>query len=262
MYERAMGFGDYVAHYGIARSEGLLLRYLTDAYKGLVQAVPEDSKTEDLLDVTAWLGELVRQVDSSLLDEWERLRDPSALLAAVSGGAGAGGGAGQGGPGAGAGVGGAGGALGPTLESGSAGGTGAGAGSVGGPIEQPAPPVTANRRAFRVMVRNALFRRVELAAVHDWVALGALDAEAGWDASRWESALAPYLASHASIRTGPEARGAALFVVTEGPESWGVRQVIDDPDGFREWALLATVDLVASDAVGAPVVRPVAVELL
>ena len=76
LFERAMGFADYVAHYGITRSEGLLLRYLSDAYKGLTQSVPEDDKTDELLDLTEWLGELVRQVDSSLLDEWERLRLP------------------------------------------------------------------------------------------------------------------------------------------------------------------------------------------
>ncbi|MDQ2725156.1 MAG: DUF3516 domain-containing protein, partial [Actinomycetota bacterium] len=71
LYERAMTFGEYVAHYGLARSEGLVLRYLSDAYKGLVRTVPEDDKTDELVDVTEWLGELVRQVDSSLIDEWQ-----------------------------------------------------------------------------------------------------------------------------------------------------------------------------------------------
>ncbi len=73
LYERAMTFSEYVAHYGLTRSEGLLLRYLSDVYKGLIRNVPEDLKTEELLDVTEWLGELVRQVDSSLIDEWEHL---------------------------------------------------------------------------------------------------------------------------------------------------------------------------------------------
>ncbi len=68
-----MTFSEYVAHYGLTRSEGLVLRYLSDVYRGLVRNVPEDLKTDDLLDVTEWLGELVRQVDSSLIDEWERL---------------------------------------------------------------------------------------------------------------------------------------------------------------------------------------------
>jgi hypothetical protein len=73
LYEQAMTFSEYVAHYGLTRSEGLLLRYLSDVYRGLVRNVPEELKAEDLLDVTEWLGELVRQVDSSLIDEWERL---------------------------------------------------------------------------------------------------------------------------------------------------------------------------------------------
>ena len=78
MYERAMTFAEYVGFYGLARSEGLVLRYLADAYKALRQTVPEDGATEELTDLIEWLGELVRQVDSSLLDEWERLTSPDA----------------------------------------------------------------------------------------------------------------------------------------------------------------------------------------
>ena len=82
LFERAMSFAQYVDHYGLARSEGLLLRYLTDAYKAMVQNVPEDAKTDEVYDLTEWLGEVVRQVDSSLLDEWEQLRagvEPAAI---------------------------------------------------------------------------------------------------------------------------------------------------------------------------------------
>ena len=73
MYERAMNFGEYVQYYSLARSEGIVLRYLTDAYKALRQTVPQDALREDLEDIISWLGELVRQVDSSLLDEWEKM---------------------------------------------------------------------------------------------------------------------------------------------------------------------------------------------
>ena len=72
-----MTFAEYVAYYGLARSEGLVLRYLADAYKALQQTVPDEAKTEDLTDLIEWLGEIVRQVDSSLIDEWERLRQPA-----------------------------------------------------------------------------------------------------------------------------------------------------------------------------------------
>ncbi len=78
MYERSMTFTEYIAHYQLSRSEGLVLRYLADAYKALRQTVPEDAKTEELIDLEEWLGEMVRQVDSSLIDEWERLRNPDA----------------------------------------------------------------------------------------------------------------------------------------------------------------------------------------
>ena len=61
----------------VARSEGLVLRYLSDAYKALRQTVPDAAKTEELDDLIEWLGEVVRQTDSSLLDEWEPLSDPS-----------------------------------------------------------------------------------------------------------------------------------------------------------------------------------------
>ena len=78
MYERAMTFTEYIGFYGLSRVEGLVLRYLADAYKALRQTVPEEAKTEELTDLIEWLGELVRQIDSSLIDEWERLRNPAA----------------------------------------------------------------------------------------------------------------------------------------------------------------------------------------
>lgn len=81
MLELGMSFTEYVKEYGLARSEGLLLRYLSDAYKALVQNVPENAKTEALYELTDELGALVKNVDSSLIDEWERLRDPEAFVA-------------------------------------------------------------------------------------------------------------------------------------------------------------------------------------
>jgi superfamily II RNA helicase len=204
MYERAMTFVEYVGFYGLSRSEGLVLRYLADAYKALRQTVPEDAKTEELIDLIEWLGELVRQVDSSLIDEWERLRNP-------------------------------------TDE------------PVEGAAEPPA--VTRNVRAFRVLVRNALFRRVELAALRRYDELGALDAEAGWDAEAWAEALEPYYAEHSDIGTGPDARGPALLLIDAGRDRWLVRQIIDDPAGDHDWGISAEIDLAASDEVGAAAVR-------
>ncbi len=73
MLEQAMTFKEFVNHYGLKRSEGVVLRYLTDTYKALIQNVPDDAKTEELDDIIEWVGAVVRQVDSSLIDEWEQL---------------------------------------------------------------------------------------------------------------------------------------------------------------------------------------------
>jgi hypothetical protein len=206
MYERAMNFGEFVQFYGLARSEGIVLRYLADGFKALRQTVPQDALREDLEDLIAWLGELVRQVDSSLLDEWEELTSGAA----------------------------------PT------------------PHDAPPPPppsLTSNVRAFRVMVRNEMFRRVELFADEAATALGELDAGSGWDAERWEDALDDYFDEHNDIGTGPDARGPGLLIITEEPGVWKVRQIFDDPARHHDWGISAEVDLAASDESGTAVVR-------
>src|SRR5579863_7999615 len=205
MYERALTFTEYVGFYGLSRSEGLVLRYLADAYKALRQTVPEEAKTEELTDLIEWLGEIVRQVDSSLLDEWERLRNPSSEVSVSSDG-------------------------------------------------QPAS-VTSNVRAFRVLVRNALFHRVKLAAAGDYSSLGALDSSCGWDAAAWADAVEPYFEVHDEILTGPDARGPGLLIIDPRPDGWAVRQIFDDPAGDHDWGINAVVDLDASDEAGSAVLR-------
>ena len=117
LYERAMTFGEFVAHHKLARAEGVLLRYLTDAYRALRSTVPLSARTEELDDLVEWLGELVRHTDSSLLDEWEALANPDDQPVTD---------------------------VRPSTE---------------------ARALTANPRALRVMVRQHMFRRVELLAL-------------------------------------------------------------------------------------------------
>jgi hypothetical protein len=206
MYERAQTFTEYVGFYGLSRSEGLVLRYLADAYKALRQTVPDEAKTEELTDLIEWLGELVRQVDSSLIDEWERLRNP--------------------------------------LEEDPA-----------GQAEKRPATVTANIRAFRVLVRNALFQRVRLAALGHYAELGDLDESCGWDSDAWAEALEPYFEMHDEIGTGPDARGPALLIIDEQPGRWVLRQIFADPAGDHDWGISAVVDLAASDEAGSAVVQ-------
>jgi superfamily II RNA helicase len=75
MYEEFYSFGEYIKEYELQRVEGLLLRYLTDVYKALTQSVPEPAKDEAVQEIITYFGAIVRQADSSLLDEWERIKD-------------------------------------------------------------------------------------------------------------------------------------------------------------------------------------------
>lgn len=70
MVECAADFKTYIQQIGIARSEGLLLRYLSDVWRVLTKTIPEVKLTEELEDIIAWLQIIVRTTDSSLIDEW------------------------------------------------------------------------------------------------------------------------------------------------------------------------------------------------
>ncbi len=216
MYENAWSFGDLIKQYELARSEGVVLRYLTDAYRTLRHTVPDRAKTPELEDLIEWLGEVVRQTDSSLLDEWEDLMHPEEHVAQDE-------------------------------------------------VVPPTPrPVTGNPRAFRVQIRQAMFRRVELAARRDVEALARLErsvsaltdppTEIVMDEDAWEDDLAVYFDEHDEIGTGANARGPSYLQITEGEEQWQVRQVIDDPAGDRDWGIDAQVELRASDEAGQAVV--------
>jgi superfamily II RNA helicase len=188
MYERAMTFAEYVAFYGLSRSEGLVLRYLGDAYRALRQTVPDSVRTDELDDIVVWLGAVVRQTDSSLLDEWEQLSDPNRVVAAD--------------------------------------------------VAPPEPEnLTANERAFTVLVRNAMFRRVEQAARN-------------LPDDEWRDSLDAYFADHDTIDTGPDARGPHMLVIEKDGRTWRVQQILGDPEGDHDWRIAATVDLDASDETG------------
>ncbi|WP_040157944.1 DEAD/DEAH box helicase [Nigerium massiliense] len=211
MFERAMTFGEYVAFYKVQRSEGLLLRYLSDAYRALRQTVPEGLRTDELTDIIEWLGQVTRLTDSSLLDEWAELTAMSGDVADTQ----------------------------PE------------------DVAPPTRPVTGNARAFRVLVRNAMFRRVELCADDDVDALAQLETgqRVVMTRKRWDDALGDYWDEHDEIGTGPDARGPAMLVITERGRTWDVRQIIDDPEGNRDWSIEAVVDLDECDESGELVVH-------
>jgi superfamily II RNA helicase len=207
MWERAFTFREFVSVYGLTRSEGAVLRYLSDAFKALRSGVPAAARTDEVTDIVEWLGELVRQVDSSLLDEWEQLTSPDQPQDA--------------------------------------------------PVSVPTRPrpLTGNERAFTAMVRNGLFRRVELFARRRWHDLGLLDSGSGWTSERWADVIDAYFAEHDDVGIGADARGPALLIIDRQPGMWRVRQILDDPAGDHDWGFDVEVDLDASDEEGVAVIR-------
>lgn len=208
MLENAMTFSDLVATYGLARSEGVILRYLTDAWRTLKQSIPDEYNTPELEDIVIWLGELIRQVDSSLVDEWAQMAGEDSPIDQ------------------------------DTVDRELAFG-----------VEDPSA-LTANRRAFTIMVRNYMFRLVQLFALEkeDRLAelLDYLD-----EVPDFGAILDDYFDEYDDIDSGPEARGPEFFRLGDtDSRAWSVRQIIKAPDGDHAYQFVATVDLDASDEAG------------
>ena len=201
MLESAADFKGYIQKLGIMRYEGILLRYLSEAFRGLDRTIPEDKRTEQLKDIIAWLGLVVRSVDSSLVDEWENAG--SVLDAAPPDAAGA-------------------------------------------------EAVVHDRRGLTVLVRNALFSRVRMAAHRDIAGLGEADGEWGFGERAWAQALDEYYEAHEEILLDADARSKAYLILNEADEEeahvWHVRQIFHDEDGNNDFAIAADVDLDATQA--------------
>ena len=208
MVQTASDFTGYIARYNIARCEGTLLRYLSDAYRSLARTVPVEKRDERLEDIIAWLRVLVRSIDSSLVDEWENAGDQTDAAQAAA--------------------------------------------SLAAPGARDA--VVEDRRGLTVLVRNALFRRVQLMDLDRPEELGALDKDWGYGVHEWEDVLDDYYDDHEYVGTDAEARSAKLFMLDDSHEqdehTWKVRQIIDDSDGDHNWAIEGIVDLDATQDSG------------
>ena len=199
----ANDFKGYIQKLNIARSEGILLRYLAEAFRSLDRTVPVAKRNEQLEDIISWLGFMVRSVDSSLVDEWEAAGDPAALDVAPP---------------------------------------------------SAANQVVADRRGVTLLVRNALIRRVTLAARDHYDQLGELDADFGMTATRWERALDAYYEQHEEILTDADARSSAMLSIDEADEQaahvWHVHQIFADEDGDHDFGIMADLDLDATQEEG------------
>lgn len=204
MLESAADFKGYIQKLGIARSEGILLRYLAEAFRSLDRTVPLEKRNDQLNDIISWLGFVVRSVDSSLVDEWAAAGEDSAFDAAPPSGA---------------------------------------------------DVVVADRRGMTLLVRNALFRRVTLAARERADELGELDEAWGMGELRWRRALDAFFEAHEELLVDGDARSTAFFTIdesdelkpaAEGGHVWHVHQIFHDSDGDHDFGIMADVDLNAT----------------
>jgi hypothetical protein len=216
-----MSFSEYVREYALERVEGVLLRYLSDVYKALMQTVPKWAKTDAVDDVATYFGAIVRQVDASLLDEWERMKNPAEKLEPRPDT--------------------------DDLEP---------AGSKDVTKDKRGFMVLVRNEVFRFLRSIARRDYVEAARVVTAHAEPAIMGAEVREAARIEAELAAYFADHTAIRVDPDARSPKLLSVEEGGDAqrrWVVRQIILDPEEDNDWFVEMTVDLDQSRDAARPV---------
>jgi superfamily II RNA helicase len=233
MFENFRSFAEYVLDYELQRSEGLLLRHLNSVYKVLSQTVPDGVKTADVREMEIYLATLLRTVDSSLAEEWERMRDP---------------------------------AYQPL-------GGGRAAESLRPPgADAAGEDITRDVRMFTAAVRTRVFTFLRAWSIgHHAAALDAMDtvpdtaADAAgdtaaegaaiWSPERLKQTLERYRAEHGMLRFDPEARNLRHTQVTPSADGrgWVVEQVLVDAEDHNDWVAVFDVDLVRSREASRPV---------
>ena len=224
MFEEFRSFADMVKLYELQRAEGLLLRYLSNVEKVLTQTVPDFAKNDALREMELYLGAMIRQVDSSLIDEWERMRNPDYRPA-------------------------------ESTEAAELRPPGA---------EEAARDITRDHTTFTAAIRQRLFTFLRAWINGDGeAALAVLAPTASsegepWTPERLGSAYDAYRgAGHRFARLDPEARNRRHTYVTpsEDRQTWTVAQMLIDPDELNDWVAEFAVDLPASRETGEPVLR-------
>jgi len=224
MFENFWSFADYVREYEIERAEGLLLRHLNSVYKVLAQTVPDFVKSDEISEMEIYLRTMLRDVDSSLLDEWERMMDPE------------------------------------YVGTGSGSGTGAGSGSGSAAGGEGRADITRDAKAFTAAIRTRVFGFIRAWSVgDDEAALGLLvsprDGEGvDWTADRLKLARAEHRLEHKGVRLDPEARNLRHTHVKPSEDGawWTIEQMIVDTEGLNDWVAEFDVDLEASRETDGP----------
>jgi hypothetical protein len=220
MFEGFRSFSDYVQEYDLERAEGLLLRHLNSVYKALSQTVPDGVKTDAIREIELYLRDMLRQVDSSLMEEWERMRDPSYVA----------------------------GASGPEMRP----------PRPEEPLDVTRD-TKAFTAAIRTRL-FAFLRSWSIGSDEAAVALldASVDRDgAPWTVARLRSLREAHRLEHGGLRLDPEARNLrqTSVLVAEDRSSWRVQQMLIDPAGINDWVAEVDVDLTASRVTGEPVVQ-------
>ncbi len=219
MFEGFRSFSDYVQEYDLERAEGLLLRHLNSVYKVLSQTVPDGVKTDEIQEMELYFRDMLRTVDSSLLEEWERMRDPS-------------------------------------YRRGGREERRAHAGEEPPDVTRNVKAFTAEIRT-RVFAFLSSWSTSRYEAALD--AINSPSDERGelWTIERLRAAREAHMGEHTGLRLDPEARNLRHTYVEPAGDglTWRVQQMLVDPEGLTDWVAELEVDLPASRAAGEPVLR-------
>jgi len=220
MFESFRSFADYIRDYELQRAEGVLLRHLNRVFKVLTQNVPAAAKNDQVREMELYLGSMIRQVDSSLLDEWEKMRDPNFVRAESK-------------------------EVRPP-----------GAEEADQDVTRDAKAFTAViRNRIFIFLRSLVIGELE-SAFASLTSPQDGDGQA-WTVERLQMALDDYHAGHQHLCLDPNARNArhTYVVPAEDKKSWRVQQMLVDPEEHNDWVAEFEVDLVESRKLGEPAMR-------
>ena len=232
MFENFSTFSGYVKQYNLQRMEAILLRHLNGVYKVLSQTVPDGYKNEELLEMQDYLGDMIRRVDSSLLEEWEKMAHPEDYQKRLDEG---------------------------TAEDEAEKAFGA---------DKAAADITYDKKRFLSMVRQRIFQIMMslskqdfsdvLDSLADDLAEGELLADAEgtpWTEKRLLEIMAAYTAEHHKFRMDVEGRALAHTIVTYDKNIMHIQQMLQDEEDFNDWSIDFTVNLDESREAGMPLLK-------
>jgi superfamily II RNA helicase len=221
MFEQFRSFADYIRDYELQRAEGVLLRHLHSVYKVLAQTLPDAAKDDTLREMEIYLATMLRQVDSSLVDEWEKMRDPNYA---------------------------------PPAESREARPPGAEESAKDITRDTKAFTAAIRTRVFNFL-RGLVIGDFEAALTH---LTSSNDPEGQpWTADRLSAAFRAFLGEHQRLCLDPNARNARHTYVlpSEDKRTWRIQQMLVDPEEHNDWVAEFEVDLAASRAAGEPTMK-------